>query len=304
MKSKLIVVLSTLVLGLSGFMLYDSLNNELSQAEIQEQFSDLKSDYEFIQKDLEVAVNDANFSNKEIIAQKKRIETLLRKNNISQEELMEAKKIMRNISQTFIKNYQNKLIVLNNQVTTLDTEKQKLREENEKVTTEVVVLKDKVTELDRKIESEKIISKKKDELINYASKLSLSNFMLRSFKVRNSGKEVETDKASRIDRIKFSFDINENILSKDGQKVLYMLIKKPSGEIATFSNKTSGVFNYNNRKMLYSDKTTLNYQKGQDQKLEFVWDNEDFSRGDYIMEVYEQMPNNTVMIGKVTKTLE
>ena len=304
MKSKLIVVLSTLVLGLSGFMLYDSLNNELSQAEIQEQFSDLKSDYEFIQKDLEVAVNDANFSNKEIIAQKKRIETLLKKNNISQEELMEAKKIMRNISQTFIKNYQNKVIILNNQVTTLDTEKQKLREENEKVTTEVVVLKDKVSELDRKIESEKIISKKKDELINYASKLSLSNFILRSFKVRNSGKEVETDKASRIDRIKFSFDINENILSKDGQKVLYMLIKKPSGEIATFSNKTSGVFNYNNRKMLYSDKTTLNYQKGQDQKLEFVWDNEDFSRGDYIMEVYEQMPNNTVMIGKVTKTLE
>ena len=304
MKSKLIVVLSTLVLGLSGFMLYDSLNKELSQAEIQEQFSDLKSDYEFIQKDLEVAVNDANFSNKEIIAQKKRIETLLKKNNISQEELMEAKKIMRNISQTFIKNYQNKLIVLNNQVTTLDTEKQKLREENEKVTTEVVVLKDKVSELDRKIENEKVISKKKDELINYASKLSLSNFILRSFKVRNSGKEVETDKASRIDRIKFSFDINENILSKDGQKVLYMLIKKPSGEIATFSNKTSGVFNYNNRKMLYSDKTTLNYQKGQDQKLEFVWDNEDFSRGDYIMEVYEQMPTNTVLIGKVTKTLE
>ena len=214
MKSKLIVVLSALVLSLSGFLLYDSLNKELSQAEIQEQFSDLKSDYEFIQKDLEVAVNDVNFSNKEIIAQKKRIETLLKKNNISQEELMEAKRIMRNISQTFIKNYQNKVIILNNQVTTLDTEKQKLKEENEKVTTEVVVLKDKVSELDRKIESEKIISKKKDELINYASKLSLSNFMLRSFKVRNSGKEVETDKASRIDRIKFSFDINENILSK------------------------------------------------------------------------------------------
>lgn len=71
MKSKLIVVLSALVLSLSGFLLYDSLNKELSQTEIQEQFSDLKSDYEFIQKDLEVAVNDVNFSNKEIIAQKK-----------------------------------------------------------------------------------------------------------------------------------------------------------------------------------------------------------------------------------------
>ena len=88
MKSKLIVVLSALVLSLSGFLLYDSLNKELSQTEIQEQFSDLKSDYEFIQKDLEVAVNDVNFSNKEIIAQKKRIETLLKKNNISQEEFI------------------------------------------------------------------------------------------------------------------------------------------------------------------------------------------------------------------------
>ena len=37
MKSKLIVVLSALVLSLSGFMLYDSLNKELSQTEIQEQ---------------------------------------------------------------------------------------------------------------------------------------------------------------------------------------------------------------------------------------------------------------------------
>ena len=38
MKSKLIVVLSALVLSLSGFLLYDSLNKELSQAEIQNNF--------------------------------------------------------------------------------------------------------------------------------------------------------------------------------------------------------------------------------------------------------------------------
>ena len=93
-------------------------------------------------------------------------------------------------------------------------------------------------------------------------------------------------------------------MAKSGQKLIYMLIKKPSGEIVTFSNRASGTFNFNNRKILYSDKTTFNYEKGQSPKLEFVWDNEDFSRGDYIMEVYEQMPTNTVLIGKVTKTLE
>ena len=79
MKSKLIVVLSALVLSLSGFLLYDSLNKELSQAEIQEQFSDLKSDYEFIQKDLEVAVNGGCFSNRAIFCQTRRTGTLLTK---------------------------------------------------------------------------------------------------------------------------------------------------------------------------------------------------------------------------------
>ena len=58
MKTKLLVTLSALVLVLSSYLLYNSLNNEMSEAEIETQFIDLKSDYEFIQKDLEIAVKD------------------------------------------------------------------------------------------------------------------------------------------------------------------------------------------------------------------------------------------------------
>ena len=297
MKNKLIIILSALVLGLSGYMLYDSLNNEMSQAEIQTQFTDLKSDYEFIQRDLEVAVNDVNFSNKEVLVQKKRIEQLMSKNHITQNELLEAKKIMRNISQIFIKNYKSKITVLKVDNTNLVAEK-------EKIVKEVTVLKEKVNDLDEKILNEKKLSAKKDELLNYASKLSLSNFVLRSFKVRSNGKEVETDKASKIDRIKVSFDINENLLANSGEKKIYMVIKKPTGETVTFSNKNSGVFNYNKKKILFSDSSVFNYDKDKMQSLEFVWDSEDFNRGDYVMEIYEQNKQDAIMIGKVTKSLQ
>lgn len=297
MKTKLIVVLSAVILGLASYLLYNSLNEEMSEAEIQTQFVDLKSDYEFIQKDLEAAVTDVNFSNKEIIAQKNRIEKLISKNNISQEELTEAKKIMRTISRTFLKNYKERVILL-------EGEKVKLLDEKDKIVIEVSKLKNQVNDLDNKIVKEKIVSQKKDQLINYASKLTLSNFILKSFKVRSSGKEIETDRASRIDRIKVTFDINENIIAESGEKLIYMVIKKPSGETVTFSNKPSGVFYYNKKKILYSDKIVFNYIKGQEQTLEFVWDNEEFTRGDYIMEVFEQSKQDIVMIGKVTKTLE
>ena len=242
MKTKLLVTLSALVLVLSSYLLYNSLNNEMSEAEIETQFIDLKSDYEFIQKDLEIAVKDVNFDNKEILAQKNRIESLMKKNKLSQEELTEAKEIMRTISKNFLKNYKQRVVVL-------EGEKLKLLDEKDKIVIEVSKLKDKIDELDKTVIKEKIVSQKKDQLINYASKLTLSNFLLKSFKVRNSGKEIETDRASRIDRIKVSFDINENILAESGEKQIYMVIKKPTGETVTFSNKPSGVFNYRKKKI-------------------------------------------------------
>lgn len=297
MKSKLIVILSALVLILSGFMLYDSLNNEMSQAEIQTQFNDLKSDYEYIQKDLEIAVNDSNFNNKEIIIQKQRIEKLIKKNNITQEELNEAKGIMRNISRNFIKNYKGKVVILKD-------ENQKLFTEKEKAVVEVTQLKGEVEDLSSKIAKEKIISSKKDELISYASKLTLSNFILKGFKVRDSGKEIETDKASRIDRIKVYFDVNENIIADSGEKTIYTVIKKPSGETVTFGNKPNDIFVYNKKKILASDKLTFNFDKDKMQTLEFVWDSEDFGRGDYVMEIYEQTKKDIVQIGKATKSLK
>lgn len=297
MKTKIIVLLSVFVLGLSGYLLYDSFNTEMNEAEIQTQFIDLKSEYQYIQKDLELAVNDIRFNNKEIIAQKQKIEKLINKNNITQGELSEAKKIMGTLSKTILNNYKEKVIFL-------EGEKLKLLNEKDKIVIEVTKLKDQVEDLDSRIIKEKKISEKKDQLISYASKLSLSNFKLNSFKVRSSGKEIQTDKASRIDRIKVNFDINENVLAESGQKTIFMVIKKPTGETVTFSNKPSGVFFVGNKKILYSDRLDFNYESGKEQTLEFVWDNEEFSRGDYIMEVYEKTKQDVAMIGKVTKTLE
>lgn len=296
MKTRLIALLSAIVLLLSGFMLYGTLNGELTEAEIKAQFTELKSDYEHIQKDLEMAITDTDFRTEEILEQKKRIETLLEKNAVTEEELYEAKNIMRTLSQKFLKHYQNKVSVL-------ETEKKQLKEEKDTLVTATTGLKKKILDLQQERSREKIILEKKDQLISYAAKLNLSNFILKGFKVRDSGKEIETEKASRIERIKVLFDVNENLLSESGRKTIYMVIRKPSGEVVRFTNKPTETFVYNNQKFLASDKLTFNYQKDRMQTLEFVWDSEDFARGAYVMEIFELRKNNIVLIGKATKTL-
>ena len=72
---------------------------------------------------------------------------------------------MRTISRTFLKNYKERVILL-------EGEKVKLLDEKDKIVIEVSKLKNQVNDLDNKIVKEKIVSQKKDQLITYASKLT------------------------------------------------------------------------------------------------------------------------------------
>lgn len=303
MKTKIIIVLSVLVIGLSGILLYESLNTEMSEIEIRQQFSHLKDEYKQIEKDLDMAINDLEINNQEIIAQKEKIGRLIRKNNITEEELNQAKKMMKNLSEVVLKSYKSK-------VRNLEEKEGGLVKEKESLAQQILKIQKKVEEINERYNKEKRSSKmkehiirEKEEQINYASRLILSNFILNGFKVRNSGKEIQTDKASRIDRIKVSFDIVPNKLVESGIKKIYTIIKKPSGEIVTFVNQDTGEFIFENKRMKYSDELKFSYTSGEEKTLEFTWDNEDFERGDYVMEVYEKTKNEIVLIGKAIKSL-
>ena len=303
MKTKIIIVLSVLVIGLSGILLYESLNTEMSEIEIRQQFSHLKDEYKQIEKDLDMAINDLEINNQEIIAQKEKIGRLIRKNNITEEELNQAKKMMKNLSEVVLKSYKNKVKVLEEQEGGLVREKESLAQQILKIQKKVEEINERYNKEKRSSKMKEHIIREKEEQINYASRLILSNFILNGFKVRNSGREIQTDKASRIDRIKVSFDIVPNKLVESGIKKIYTIIKKPSGEIVTFVNQDTGEFIFENKRMKYSDELKFFYTSGEEKTLEFTWDNEDFERGDYVMEVYEKTKNEIVLIGKAIKSL-
>lgn len=303
MKTKIIIVLSVLVIGLSGILLYESLNTEMSEIEIRQQFSHLKDEYKQIEKDLDMAINDLEINNQEIIAQKEKIGRLIRKNNITEEELNQAKKMMKNLLEVVLKSYKNKVRNLEEKEGGLVKEKESLAQQILKIQKKVEEINDRYNKEKRSSKMKEHIIREKEEQINYASRLILSNFILNGFKVRNSGKEIQTDKASRIDRIKVSFDIVPNKLVESGVKKIYTIIKKPSGEIVTFVNQDTGEFIFENKRMKYSDELKFSYTSGEEKTLEFTWDNEDFERGDYVMEVYEKTKNEIVLIGKAIKSL-
>ncbi len=305
MQTKIIIALSAFVLGLSGYLFYDSLNSgEMSKAEVQTEFNDLKTDYETMQKDLEETVKTQAISNSVIEMQQKKIETLMRKNAITEEELFEAKKIMREISQSVLDEYQRRVSILEKEKLGLVTDRKEDEILLKQLQSRVKNLEQTNKNISIKYNEEKNASVKKDNLLAYASKISISNFVLKGFKVRDSGREIETDKASRIDRLKVYFDINENKLAESGKKELYIVAKNQEGNLLTFAEKPTGNFVFEGKKLTYSDKTMVDYIKGQEKTIEIIWNSEDFKRGNYTLEVFEKSTAGIAMIGKATKTLE
>jgi uncharacterized protein (DUF3084 family) len=60
--------------------------------------------------------------------------------------------------------------------------------------------------------------------VEKGSKLSVLNLKTAAFKVRSSGKEIATDKASSADILKISFTIAENSIAKSGDKKYYVQV--------------------------------------------------------------------------------
>lgn len=304
MKNKIIISLSALVVGLSAYLFYDSTNGDMSEAEIKTEFMNLKSDYELLQVDLENNMKDLAISNNTILMQKSQIETILKKNAISEEELLVAKQLMSEISQNVLKEYNKRIEHLQKDKAALNLQTEKDAEKQKTLLAQIKTLEKDKKNLNQQIEREKLNSLKKDNLIKYASKLSISNFILKGVKVRRNGKEVQTDKASRIDKLDVSFDINENLLAETGEKELYLVVHLPDKTLATFSNKASGTFLLNGEQKVYSEKLMINYINGTNVTVTTQWENDDFQRGNYVLEVYEKTPSGIKNIGKATKALE
>lgn len=301
MKNIFIFFLSALTLGLLGYMLYDSINEDMGKAEIKSQFHQLKSEYEDMQREFEVQLKSEEVIDAELIKYKARLDEITSKSTITEEELKEAKRLMQAISIRIQIQYRNRIRSLEAEKENFQVEKEDYAQKMIKLNTSLKQVETQKEDIHKKLVVEEKVSKQKDEIIEYASKISLSNFILKSYKVRSNGKEVETDKASRIDRVHFSFEVNESKIVPSGKKTLFIIAYTPDGKVMNFQNVSQGTFKLENGKTLtYSDKVTLDYKTGQTPTFELTWDNPDFQRGNYVIEIYQDGSR----VGKTTKTLE
>ena len=210
---------------------------------------------------------------REISEKRKRIQSLLSKANATQAELAEAKKLIAELN--------SDIEVYKEQIETLKGENMQLTQEKEAVTEEKL-------KVEKNLDLAKSSIKERDDVIDVGSTLHAANFNITGVNEKRNGKEKETTTAKRVDKLRITFDLDENRIATSGIKDLYISITAPDGSPVAVEALGSGKFTTRDgENKFFTHRIEINYTQGQRQTVSFDWkQNANFATGNYKIEVF------------------
>jgi hypothetical protein len=161
---------------------------------------------------------------------------------------------------------------------------------NETLTAENIEMKKDITELKkekRQVEEAREILNEKVEI---ASVLQAYNIVGNGVRYRSGGsKEVETDKARKLEKIKVCFTLGANEIIEPGMKEVYIRIARPDKEILTKTKSDDYTFEYNGEMIQFSIKEEINYDNMSQEICSYwrkIYSSQDMPEGIYHIDIF------------------
>ncbi len=213
------------------------------------------------------------------------------KTKLSNELVKERNKIndlMREISKsnfdsTTLKKYRAQYIILEEKMKSLIAQNEFLKKQNIILTNQrdstVVILGETKKYNEVLVGENKTLS----NTVEKASKLNIINLKTSAYKLRSSGKQVATEKASRTNILKISFTIAENEIAKSGDKTYYVQVIDSKINVIG-DGKT---IQFGDDELTYSFVSHVKYEnKSVDVSEDLAWKN--FEKGIYFITIYDK----------------
>src|SRR5450432_3287820 len=234
-------ILIVALLATWGYIIYDKnknkqekqdlttqiVNSDSSKNELQRELNDAALRLDVLKTSNVKADSLLKTKDKDIQEIKNKVQTILNDKNATEAQLGEARRLIAELKGN-IETYTAQIEQLKTQNTQLTQEKQQVTEERD------VVKKD--------FDSATVVIKQKEDVIDIGSTLHASNFSIIGLKEKSGGKEKETTTAKRVDKLRISFDIDENRITQSGPKDIYIAITSPDGNPVIVDALGSGKF--------------------------------------------------------------
>ncbi|MFQ3174479.1 MAG: cell division protein FtsB [Flavobacterium sp.] len=250
------------------------------------------SDVTTVQTELKSTMTEKETVMKDLEALKTTYDAAIAENTSMSDELIQERDKVVNLIADLKKSegdvaslakYRTQFIALQGNMKTLMAENEGLKKQNTTLTTQrdstVVVL----SETKKNVE---VLAGQNEELakaVEKGSKLTVLNTTGSAFKLRNSGKQIETDKARRADVLRVSFTIAANQIAQSGDKTYQVQVIDSKNNV--LGDKKTETFGENT--LTYSFATNVAYEN-KTVKVTQDLKGKDFAEGTYYINIFNK----------------
>lgn len=270
----IILVLSLLLLGSLFYIFKLTTETKTLQTEV----TSTKTEKENVLKDLQelkatydAAIAENTSMSDELIAEREKVVGLMAQLEKSKGDAASMAK------------YKQQFLGLQTKMNSLMQEVEVLKKDNAKLTTNLDSTK--VVLADSKNYNQVLVGQNEElsKTVEKGSKLSVLNLKTGAYKLRSSGKQIETDKASRVDILKISFTIAENSIAKSGDKTYYVQVIDSKNNV--MGDKATASFG--SQTLTYSFTSTVKYENKTVQVTQDL-PGKNFEKGTYFVNVFDK----------------
>ena len=266
-----IVVLALLLLGSGAYIYKLTTDNKESVTELTTEKSALSEELKAKIAEYDIMISDNTALKEELQSEQLKMVELLEQVEKSKGDAASMAK------------YKSSYLKLKGEMDNLVAENKLLKQQNVTLTSSLdstnVVLNDAKRFTDTLLTQNESLTK----TVEKGSKLAVLNLKVLAVKEKSSGKQIETDKARRADKLKVSFLIAENQIAKNGDREYYVqIIDSKSNIIGEKATIPAG-----DKTLTYSFISTVKYDNKSVQVSEEV-SGENFAAGTYFVNVFDK----------------
>lgn len=282
-----VIGLSIVIVVLLGYIIFQHFNtNKLvdEKVKVEVERNGVMEELESLQLEYQSVTTDNDTLQAEISAQQQKIEEMLVEIKKHKGDAWTIRKLK--------KETETLRVIMKGYLHTIDS----LNTLNIALKTENVEIKGELAQ--EKKQTKQLLKKTEDlsEVVTKGSKLQALDLWATAIKIRSNGSQMETDKASKAEKIKSCFVLSENQITTSGQKNIYFRIISPEGKVLTDESSAGKTFTYDGVQGIYTMIRKVEYYN---EALDvcIYWDiPETLSPGFYIVELYLE----EVLIGKTS----
>lgn len=216
-----------------------------------------------LEKDKKNLIYSKNVSLKDYQSKIAKYETVLNEKDAEIAKLREDNEILMSANETLL-----------SEKTVLQQEKQDLQSTKEALSDSVYAVSVKNAELSEKV--------------SLAAALKPMNYSVTAINAKGKEKDGEEFKAKKVDKVKLSFKLAENPLTKKENKSIIMRMMDPTGNVISDMATGSGTFKFGGKDMVYTSKQNVMFSND-GQTVDFIYDKgSNYGSGKYSIELFSE----------------